>query len=366
MERNGLDPYLAFEKLPVGIFVLRCENKENKEFRNIYVNQTNCDIVGVDLKPFMGQTLRESFPDSYKHGLPDMYMKALETGEKIQIGDVEYGDQTVKQQTFLLEVIPIDSDTVMLTTENISNLRRTQIELEEKNRILEQKNKEVEEFVYIASHDLKEPINTMASFVQLFRNEYEKSLDDTAKQYCDFVQASTTRMHAMINDLLDYSRIGQKSKKELVDCNLLLKEIQDDLSDVIHRTNTKIEIEGVLPELVISKTEFRLLFQNLISNAIKFSKSQKTPHIKIGVMGDEQKEFYVSDNGIGIDEKNKGNIFKMFKRLHPKGEYEGTGIGLAHCLKIINNNGGRIRVESKLGEGSKFIFNVKNEIKCVE
>lgn len=226
---------------------------------------------------------------------------------------------------------------------------------------LEDKNKELEQFSYIASHDLQEPLRTIASFSDILYTEYNDKLDDQAKQIFTFIKQATSRMSTLIKNLLDYSRIGHKEKFEEVDCNTLLKTISNDLNALISKTNTTLKFKN-LPIIEAYPTEFRLLFQNLISNAIKFSKKGTDPIIKIKSINIKDGwEFSVEDNGIGIAKEFQEKIFAIFQRLHLKEEYEGTGIGLAHCKKIVSLHGGEIWVESKPNEGSTFYFTISKD-----
>ncbi|NVK53117.1 MAG: PAS domain S-box protein [Flavobacteriaceae bacterium] len=225
-------------------------------------------------------------------------------------------------------------------------------------KTLEQKNKELEQFSYITSHDLQEPLRTITSFSDIIHEEYYDKLDDHARQIFTFIKKATTRMSNLIKNLLDYSRIGHKEELVDVDCNLLIKEVKSDLTNRIQKTNTLISTNN-LPIIKGYPTGLRLLFQNLISNAIKFSKKDVAPIIIISC---EKKENYwkfsIRDNGIGIEKEHQKKIFSIFQRLHLKEEYEGTGIGLAHCQKIIGLHGGEISVKSKPNEGSTFYFTI--------
>ena len=226
---------------------------------------------------------------------------------------------------------------------------------------LETKNKELEQFAYIASHDLQEPLRTITSFSEILHTEYGNKLDEQAKISFKFIQQATGRMSALIKGLLDYSRLGYEQELTAVNCNIIIKNIITDLNTTITQTNTTIET-GKLPEFRAYETGIRLLFQNLITNAIKFRKKDISPIIKINAIrkGDFW-EFSVEDNGIGIAKEFQKKIFAIFQRLHLKNEYEGTGIGLAHCQKIVNLHDGEIWVESVPKKGSKFYFTILNE-----
>ena len=233
-------------------------------------------------------------------------------------------------------------------------------ELERSMTLLENKNKELEQFTYIASHDLQEPLQTVSSFVELLKEEYQDILDDNAGQYIDFIDQSTERMKNLISGLLDYSRIGREKIRSTVDCNEILGHILDDLRTVIAESGAKIE-SGHLPILRAYPTELGQLFQNLIGNAIKFVRPGVSPLITIFCQQqDEGWLFEFKDNGIGIEEKHRERIFIIFKRLHSRKEYEGTGIGLAHCRKIVELHHGKIWVEPVPNEGSKFCFTIKD------
>lgn len=349
-----MDPYLALENIPTGIFILRLESRNPLEFRNIYVNETDSEIVGTDLKPFMGKTLRETFPSAYDHGFPEKYLEALDTGKKVKIGEVQYGDQTVNDQTFFLEVVPLDDKTVMLTTENISSLRKAQATLELKNISLEAKNQELEELMYVVSHDLKSPLGTILGTINYLKYLENEIANSRIKEGLEFIEQSGKRMRGLIKDILDYAVIGNERKQSEVDCNKLLRDVLSDLKGPIDETGAVIET-GDLPVITGLETEIRQLFQNLISNALKFRSPDMKPEIRINASEQGGKwEFSFRDNGIGISKENQKKIFQAFKRLHGEDRYPGTGIGLANCKKIAELHQGSIRVESVPGKGSIF------------
>ena len=237
-------------------------------------------------------------------------------------------------------------------------LRESEANLELKNKELELKNKELEQFAYVASHDLQEPLRTTSSFTELLQHQYKGKLDDKADKYLTFIKQSSDRMKVLIKDLLDYSRIGTKKKKEIIDCNIILQEILADISVAIKETSTEISLDS-LPIFDGYPTEIKLLFQNLIINAIKFRKKNVPPKIKIeAVRKNGHWEFMCSDNGIGIEKEHSERIFIIFQRLHTRNEYEGSGIGLAHCKKIVELHGGRIWTESTPDKGSIFYFTI--------
>ncbi|HEY4150069.1 MAG TPA: ATP-binding protein [Chitinophagaceae bacterium] len=240
-------------------------------------------------------------------------------------------------------------------------IREANITLERKVRQrtaeLESKNKELEQFAYVASHDLQEPLRTISGFVELLKKQYRGRLDETADTYIDFTIQASDRMKVLIKDLLDYSRIGREKVFREVDCNSVLSEVLADLDKIIKENNTAI-INGGLPVLRNAfPTEIKLLFQNLVTNSIKFRQPGINPEIAINAWRENGHWcFSIRDNGIGIENKHLERIFIIFQRLHNRSQYEGSGIGLAHCKKIVELHGGRIWVTSTPAVGSTFFF----------
>jgi light-regulated signal transduction histidine kinase (bacteriophytochrome) len=224
---------------------------------------------------------------------------------------------------------------------------------------IERKNKEAEQFIYIVSHDLNEPIRTVKSMVQLLEKRNADQLDDDGKKFLHFINNSTERMQSLLLSLLDYGRLGRNSVMKKTDCNVVVAEVLEDLSQLLDETGSRV-IADKLPVITAYPSELRLLFQNLIANAAKFRKEGIPPEIRI--QSQETPEgawlFSVADNGIGINKANSDKIFTIFKKLHAREEYEGTGIGLAHCRKIVEMHHGKIWVKSKPGIGSTFYFTI--------
>ncbi|MDB5272228.1 MAG: histidine kinase [Chitinophagaceae bacterium] len=225
---------------------------------------------------------------------------------------------------------------------------------------LEDKNKELEQFAYVASHDLQEPLRTISNYVGLIDEKLSETIDQETERHLQFIVSATAKMQNLIRDLLELSRIGKDVVMTTVDCNQLLASVLSEMQVTIEESHTSI-ISAVLPTLRGNETALKQLFQNLISNAIKFRKKNEPLHIHVSV---EEKEseylFAIKDNGIGIEEQHKEKIFIIFQRLHS--EYPGTGIGLATCQKIVALHNGKIAVESKVGEGSVFYFSLSKKI----
>lgn len=217
-------------------------------------------------------------------------------------------------------------------------------------------NTELERFAYVASHDLQEPLRMVSSFLHLLEKKLQGTLDESGKQYIDFAVDGAERMKKLIQDLLQYSRVGTNKESVVsVDCNEVMKTVLNVLSLSISETKATINVKS-LPVVNGIQSQMVQLFQNLIGNAIKYH-SDAAPVIEVGCTDKKELwEFYVKDNGIGIDPKFFDKIFIIFQRLHNKTEYSGTGIGLSICKKIVERHNGVIRVESAPGKGSTFYF----------
>jgi signal transduction histidine kinase len=225
---------------------------------------------------------------------------------------------------------------------------------------LRRSNAELEQFAYVASHDLQEPLRKVASFCQLLQQRYGGQLDERADQYIGFAVDGARRMQDLINDLLAFSRVGRMEQPHVdVDCGVIVERVRGDLSRTIEESGATVEVEGTLPTVHGDAGLLRLVFQNLLANAIKF-RGQAAPRVTLSAEADgDFWRFRCADNGIGIDPEYAERIFVLFQRLHPRTQYEGTGIGLAMCRKIVEYHGGRMWLDAgrtALGSGSTFLF----------
>jgi len=233
---------------------------------------------------------------------------------------------------------------------------QAEADLSRKAEELARSNADLEQFAYIASHDLQEPLRMVTAYTQLLAERYRGKLDDTADKFIGYASEGALRMQVLIQDLLAFSRVGRnESTAVTVDCNAVMTELLLTLASAIQESGTVVTY-AELPAVWADRTQVAQLFQNLIANAIKF-RGTDSPVVSVRAeKSDQQWQFSVSDNGIGIAPEYADNIFVVFQRLHARTEYPGNGIGLAICKKIVEHHGGKIWVESRTGSGSTFKF----------
>jgi len=224
---------------------------------------------------------------------------------------------------------------------------------------LARSNAELEQFAYVASHDLQEPLRMVASYTQLLERRYGDQLDEDAREFIGFAVDGVTRMQMLINDLLTFSRVGTRgSIPEVVDTNAVVDRVLVNLRPAIEETGATVTRDE-LPEILADPGQMSQLFQNLIANALKFHRRDEAPRVHVSARpGNREWIFSVADNGIGISPEYADRIFVLFQRLHSRADYPGTGIGLAICKKVVERHGGRIWFESEPGAGTTFYFTI--------
>jgi PAS domain S-box-containing protein len=273
--------------------------------------------------------------------------------EELKVSNEELQDITEELQT--------SNEELKSTTYELQNANEMLVSykdsLEDAIEKLEISNRELEQFAYVASHDLQEPLRMVSSFAQLLSKRYKGQLDDDADDFIEFIVEGAQRMKYLIDDLLTFSRLHNTSREfQETDMNKVLEDVLLSLKSTVDAEKATITSDE-LPTINCDPSQIRQLFQNLISNAIKFHDKPPEIHISVEEFPDKWK-FGVSDNGIGINPGHHEKIFDVFKRLHTREEYEGTGIGLSICKRIIEIHGGDIWVDSKPGEGSTFYFTI--------
>ncbi|CAA7618032.1 Two-component sensor histidine kinase [Magnetospirillum sp. LM-5] len=240
---------------------------------------------------------------------------------------------------------------------------RMTADLEAANRDLQRSNADLEQFAYIASHDLKEPLRNIASYVQLLQRRYQGQLDSDADAFIGYTVEGVQRMQTIISELLSYSRVGTGDLTPVpVQAGILVSTALAHLKGVISEAQAVVEVDGQLPVIEGDAALLGSLFQNLISNALKYRREDVRAEVRVGCQ-DRGRDwaFYVADNGIGIETEYHRQIFDLFRRLHPRDRFAGTGIGLAICQRVVERHGGRIWVESVPGKGSTFWFTLPKQ-----
>jgi PAS domain S-box-containing protein len=334
----------------------------NPEGTILWVNPAFTAVTGYPAEEALGQNPR--LLKSGKHDRP-FYSDLWNT---ILAGKVWRGELTNRRKDGTPYVEEMTITPVLDEGGTIRNFIAMKQDVTERKRAeeklnltvaeLERSNKELEQFAYVASHDLQEPLRIVSGYTQLLGRRYQGQLDATANKFIACAVDGARRMQTLINDLLVYSRVGARAKAfEPADGTAGLDQALANLKAAIEETGAVVTHDP-LPTVIADNSQLVQLFQNLIGNAIKFHVAQPPRvHVAAEQKGNEW-VFSVRDNGIGIDPQYAERIFIIFQRLHTREEYAGTGIGLAICKKIVERRGGRIWVESKLGTGSTFYFTV--------
>ena len=331
------------------------------------VNESFLNLIGYDLDeiPTLEDWFCKAYPDdTYRMKIQSEWAREMAVAsEKNQPStpvEATVRCKDGKDRIFSVIGNHIGDKTIVIfndLTDRIKAETRLRSAVEE----LKRSNEELEQFAYVASHDLQEPLRMISSYTQLLEKRYKDQLDDKANTFIHYAVDGAKRMQQLINDLLSYSRVSTRGGRfETVDCNGLVDRVLHTLAETIQDTRARITC-GKLPEITGDASQLGRLFQNLIANAIKFCKD-RAPVIHIDAeTRDRQWIFCVQDNGIGIDPKFDERIFVIFQRLHGRGEFPGTGIGLAICKRIVQRHGGKMWVKSEPGKGSVFYFSIPQQ-----
>jgi signal transduction histidine kinase len=280
--------------------------------------------------------------------------------KQVEDFEVERAFAGIGRRFMLLNARRIQPETgqpmILLALDDITERKTVERALQLHAKELERSNADLEQFAYVASHDLQEPLRVITRFTQLLAKRYKGKLDSDADEFVAFIVDGATRMHRLINDLLGYARLGsQAAKFAPINCEAILADAVSNLGSAIEESGAKVSHDP-LPTVMGDRDQLSRLFHNLLSNAIKFHAAHP-PVVHIAARRNENEWlFSVQDNGIGIDPEYFERIFLIFQRLHRMSEYSGTGVGLAICRRVVERHGGRIWVESQSGKGSRFYF----------
>lgn len=320
-------------------------------------------LTGAQSSSMIGKNLEVLFPDQFREEAMNMIRKAT-AGERLDVVEIPILRTNGTVRTVLWNSATLfapDGKTILSTIaqgQDITERKQAELALQEYADNLKRSNEDLERFAYVASHDLREPLRMVTSFSQLLEQNYKGRLDADADEFIGYIVEGGRKMDALVNDLLEFSRITSRGKPfEPTDMNAVLGEVKKSLSISISEHNAQVTT-GPLPTIKVDHSQMVLLFQNLIANAIKFH-DDTVPRVSVhAVQRGNEWVFSVKDNGIGIDPEYHEKIFELFQRLHSRHDYPGTGIGLAICKRIVERHGGRIWVESEPGKGSTFSFTI--------
>jgi PAS domain S-box-containing protein len=339
------------------IFVV--DISEDGELRYANFNPVSEKYAGVTNAYIQGKTPEEAFGATLGSILRQNYERCLQTGISISYEEQLNFDANIIWT--LTTLVPLRDDQGQIyrmigTATDISDRKTAELELQQQKQDLARSNDELQQFAYVASHDLQEPLRMITSYLELLERRYKGQLDPKADQFIAYAVDGATRMQILINDLLKYSRVGSRGQLlEQVDCEVVLQNVLRNLQVAIAEHKAVIT-HDVLPQVNADITQLTQLFQNLIGNAIKFH-GEDPPNIHMGIEQRNDKWlFSVCDNGIGIESQYVDRIFVIFQRLHNRTDYPGTGMGLAICKKIVERHSGNLWVESTPKQGSTFYF----------
>ena len=331
--------------------------------RILHVNGETVKMFGYQREEILDQPVEFLLPARFRTshvGHRDAYYERPQT-RPMGVGPDLFGLRKDGNE-FPIEIrlSPVKTEAEVLVISVIRDItERKQVEdtLRLQKKLLEEKIREMDDFLHVVSHDLKEPLRGIDAYAGFLLEDYSERLDGEGKRYLNALRASTLRMHQLIRDLLTLASVSRKGPSRAeVDLNAALEEVLRDLEFSIQQKRAEVRIHSPLPSVYCDPTQIREVFKNLLSNAIKFNEAAP-PVVEISAW--EEEKFYgisIKDNGIGIDARYTDQIFRLFERLHRQEEFEGTGAGLAICKKMIEGNGGKIWVESELKKGSAFLF----------
>ena len=324
--------------------------------RFVYANQALLDLMGYSWEELKGRYFAEFVPQGFREMMEEKFWARMEGKRGRETYETRLMSRDGEEVDILTAVSPLEGEGgslqgIIALVVDISPLKALE-------KQLQMKIGELETFSYSVSHDLKAPLRALETFSHLLAEEYGPRLDPRGREYLRYLNQASVKMAILIDDLLRYSRVGRKGVHfRWIDLKEVVDEALEYLWEGIEERGAKIEVQNPLPVVWGDKSTLVLLFTNLVSNALKFSKPQEPPRIEITWEERGRNHLIaIADNGVGIDPKHHQRIFQVFQRLHTEEEVPGTGMGLAICKKVVEIHGGEIWVESSPGKGSRFLF----------
>lgn len=329
-------------------------------------NQAAEEIFGFSAQEALGRSVADLIvPPELREAHRTALARYLETreasilGRRLELTAVRRGGERFPVEASIVRLAGTEPPLFTAFLRDTTELEKARRQLERTIEDLEHSNQDLEQFAYVASHDLQEPLRMVVSYMELFHREYGASLDERGEQFLRHAVDGSRRMKALVDDLLAYSRIESRGTPfEWCSSGRILEGVLHDLALLVEETGARITCAPDLPCIRADASQIEHVFQNLVTNAIKF-RGERPPHISIGALRTNGAwEFVVEDDGIGFDESEAGRMFQMFQRLHERSRFEGSGIGLTFAKRIVERHGGRIWAESKPGEGTRFHFTI--------
>ena len=343
-----------------GVYTLEAirEKHEIVDFRISHVNEVFCRMSGRKHEDLIGKRFGEVFPDTKKSGIFERNCNVLKTGISLRQEFHYTGDGV--DRWYQNSVNKVTDDQIVIAFHDVTPLKKAAVDLERANAELKKSNERLTDFTHIASHDLNEPLRKITTYIDVIEQRLKSEVTPGVQEYLSRISRTAHRMQELVTDLLTYSKISHLSEEfTAVHLDTVIRDVQTDLETAISGKQAKIKVDK-LPVIKGNHTQLAQVFQNLISNALKFQKEGNEPVIKIknnGTSVNEGRTYYwvsVSDNGIGFDQADAEKIFNVFHRLHSKHDYEGTGIGLAIVQRAMENHNGFVTVRSTPGQGATF------------
>jgi len=361
---NDAESYFmsTFESAPTAMIVVDGNGVINR------VNSLAEKFFGYARQELIGNKIEMLIPKKYSGSHPQLrqefkaHPEARQMGKERDLFGLRKDGSEFPVEVGLNPITTPSGMHVLSAITDISQRKRHEVDLQTRTDELARSNSDLEQFAYLASHDLQEPLRAISGSVQLLQSRYKEKLDEKALQYINHAKDGATRMHTLIEDLLTYARVGRAEEiLQPINLNDAVESATKNLASTITDTNARIECVQ-LPTVPGYRSQIALLFQNIIGNAIKFRKNDSQPVIQITSKElPEHWEIRISDNGIGIADQFHQRVFEIFQRLHTRSTYEGTGIGLAICKKVVDHHNGSIGIKPDSAAGATFFFTLKKD-----
>ncbi|MDQ7785682.1 MAG: ATP-binding protein [Desulfomonilaceae bacterium] len=343
---------ILFEKMNEGAAILGADGTI------FYCNARLASLLQKPMEEIVGGSILRFVPEEYSASFEALLHRGLETPQKGEFELRSHGGNIVACHVSTSPFSVEEAPNICMIVTDLTERKRAENTLKHTLADLTRSNADLEKFAYVASHDLQEPLRNIANCLQMLRKKYKDKIDADADRYIDYAVEGAGRLQVLIKDLLHYSRVATRvNPPQLVDCEKVLDRTVRGLTAAVTDVGAVITHDP-LPTIPADETQLFQVFQNLIENAVRFRREEPLRVHVSAVKNEKEWIFSVKDNGIGIESQHFDRIFAIFQRLHSRRKYDGTGMGLAIVKKVVDRHGGRVWVESELGQGSTFHFSM--------